>query len=104
MADELIGKKLLAIRAMTRQDCEQFGLEPWGYEGNVVLMFEGGTQLIAAQDFEGNGVGAFFGRKGTQCFTLVVQQPTELQKRLEELKKKSEEVTKANKRRRKKAS
>lgn len=73
---ELIGKKLLGIRPMLKFDCDRFGFEPYGFEGNVVLMFEGGAQMVASQDFEGNGPGALFYRKGEKVYTLVIQQET----------------------------
>lgn len=107
---ELIGKKLLGIRPLTEVDCRLFGFDPWGYEGGVVLMFEGGAQMVASQDFEGNGPGALFYRKGSKTFTLVYQQEPsdELKKRLDELAKKSAAIKKAPKKkakaRKKKAS
>ncbi len=80
---KLIGKKLLGIRPMTEIDCRMFGFEPWGFEGNVVLMFEGGAQMAASQDFEGNGPGALFYRQGGKVYTLVFQQePSDEVKRL----------------------
>lgn len=79
--NELIGKKLLAIRPMTELDCRLFGFPTYGYEGNAVLMFEGGVQLVASQDYEGNGPGAFFGRKGGKHFSIVFVQESVSRKR-----------------------
>jgi hypothetical protein len=96
---ELIGKKLLGIRPLTEIDCRLFGFDPWGYEGGVVLMFEGGAQMVASQDFEGNGPGALFYRKGRKTFTLVFQQePNEkMKKLLDGLEEKSAAIKKAPK-------
>ena len=93
---ELIGKKLLGIRPMLKFDCDRFGFAPYGFEGNVVLMFEGGAQMVASQDFEGNGPGALFYRKGEKIYTLVIQQEpsTYVKKRLEEVGKVLENLEK----------
>jgi hypothetical protein len=98
---ELIGKKLLGIRPMIKFDCDRFGFAPYGFEGNVVLMFEGGAHMVASQDFEGNGPGALFYRKGEKVYTLVIQQESvprrDVLKELEELEKKSHTITKTTK-------
>ena len=87
--DELLGQKLCAIQPMTKEMAEEFWPgASWGFEGNVVLVFENGTKLVASQDPEGNGPGCMFGHdiNGTH-FTLIIQTMT-LDERIEDKRKK----------------
>lgn len=70
--NNLLNKRLIRIEPLTKREAEKFWPgATWGYEGNVVLVFEGGARLVASQDPEGNGPGCMFGRDGKDMFTLV---------------------------------
>lgn len=58
--DDLIGKKVVAIRPMTSAEREDEG---WECHGEItVIVFDDGTTIFASQDEEGNGPGALFSR------------------------------------------
>lgn len=71
MNEDLIGKKLVAIRPMTQAEKDDEGWESGGEE-TAVLEFEDGTVLFASRDYEGNGPGAIFGKNAKgEGFTLM---------------------------------
>lgn len=71
MNDDLIGKKLVAIRPMTPIEKADEGWD-FGGEETAVLEFEDGTVLFASRDYEGNGPGAIFGKNAKgEGFTLM---------------------------------
>lgn len=57
---ELIGKKIMAIRPISKKELESEG---WGdrHSATCVIVLEGGTLLYPSQDDEGNGPGTLFG-------------------------------------------
>lgn len=55
----LVGKTVVGVRAMTREEMEEEG---WDYRGDcTVLIFSDGSRAYASEDPEGNGPGALFG-------------------------------------------
>ena len=75
--EHLLGKKLTAIRPLTKEKAEDFWPGAiWGYEDNVVLVFEDGTELVASRDAEGNGPGCLFGKDKDGHFTLMIRRKT----------------------------
>src|SRR5690606_5804435 len=56
IAAKLIGRKITAVRYMTKEECQGFD---W-YDSAVVLVLDNGVELIPSQDDEGNGPGAIF--------------------------------------------
>lgn len=71
MNEDLIGKKLVAIRPMTPIEKADEGWD-FGGEETAALGFEDGTVLFASRDYEGNGPGAIFGKNAKgEGFTLM---------------------------------
>ena len=59
MTDEIIGKKIVAMRLMTPIELEREG---WSGMGNTMcLVLEDGSILYSSGDSEGNHPGALFG-------------------------------------------
>ena len=52
----LVGKRVIAVNYMDSEVVESMG---W-YERTLVITFEDGTFIFAAQDDEGNGPGSLF--------------------------------------------
>jgi hypothetical protein len=61
MKDPIIGKKIIGIRDMTKQEMEDNGWDEYLRDRPSVLVLEDETILFASQDPEGNGPGALFG-------------------------------------------
>ena len=57
---ELIGRKIVAVRQMTKTEVE---FEGW-FRGTTIYELDDGTLIYPSQDDEGNDSGALFGRKG----------------------------------------
>ena len=69
MAD-IVGKKIVDIRPMTKQETKD---EYWEETMNgpaTVLVLDDGTLLYPSQDPEGNGPGAIFGKDKNGSFQL----------------------------------
>jgi len=59
MADEnVIGRKIVAIRQMSEKEKEAEG---WEDRGTTALVLDDGSVIYPSQDDEGNGSGALFG-------------------------------------------
>jgi hypothetical protein len=57
-ATEMIGKKIVQARYMTKKEAEEMG---W-YKRPIVLVFDDGSLFYPRQDDEGNDGGALFGQ------------------------------------------
>tara|TARA_Y100000401_G_scaffold108354_1_gene103550 strand:+ start:2724 stop:2942 length:219 start_codon:yes stop_codon:yes gene_type:complete len=70
---KIVGKKIDKIVPLSIEDCSS---ECWDYENEAtaVIVLENGIRLYASRDYEGNGPGALFGRKGDKVFTLEANQ------------------------------
>jgi hypothetical protein len=55
-AKELVGRKIVSVRYMSQQEIEA----SMGGRSGIVLVLDDGTELLPAQDDEGNGPGALF--------------------------------------------
>jgi len=69
--DGLVGKKVVAVRGMTNAEMRKEGWDT--SERATVIVFDDDTKVYASQDEEGNGPGAFFGRKGKETFVLLAR-------------------------------
>jgi hypothetical protein len=60
---ELIGRKIVEFRRMTKEEAEEEGWDDRGAHGGPipVLVLDDGTLLYPSQDEEGNGPGILFG-------------------------------------------
>ncbi len=73
MAD-LVGRKIVEVRAMTRAELSAQGWTVYPHHAEpVVLVLDDGTCLFPSQDEEGNGPGVIFGQDGQGSFTLMLQ-------------------------------
>lgn len=61
MKDHLIGKRLVDIRPMTKDEIDDQCWPDKFYNKPIALEFEDGTTIFAARDGEINGPGVFFG-------------------------------------------
>jgi len=59
MSDDIEGKKIVALRQMTKAELKREGWE--NEQGCMCLELEGGSILYPSRDEEGNGAGALFG-------------------------------------------
>ena len=57
--DNVLGQRIVAIRAMTPEEAEAEG---WDRSGATVIELESGALLYPSRDSEGNGPGEVFGR------------------------------------------
>jgi hypothetical protein len=64
----LVGRKIVAVRYLTRDEAEALG---WN-ERSVVLVLDNGAALYPSADDEGNGPGALFGNDGDKEITCPV--------------------------------
>lgn len=55
--DSVVGKKLLRVRPLTKNELNIFGWDEYDGESAIVMIFEGGHALIPARDPELNGAG-----------------------------------------------
>jgi len=56
-----VGRKIVAVRPMTKEEVEREGWDDW-YRSNVpVIVLDDGTTLFPSRDEEGNGPGEIFG-------------------------------------------
>lgn len=72
--NELIGKKIVKIRPMTRKEAEDNG---WDYplgSATSVIELEGGTVIIPSGDDEGNTAGTLFGSDKEGDFYIYSKQ------------------------------
>ena len=69
MDNQLIGKKIIKIREMTRREADAEGWD-LSHNGCRELELDNGIKLYASCDYEGNNPGALFCRKGDKCFTV----------------------------------
>ena len=69
----MVGSKIVAVEMMNDDDMAE---ECWddSNEASAVLVLDDGSRIYASQDYEGNGSGALFGRKGDKCFTVFVEE------------------------------
>ena len=65
MDNQLIGKKIIKIREMTRREADAEGWD-LSHNGCRVLELDNGIKLYASCDYEGNNPGAlfFYDKKG----------------------------------------
>ena len=54
--DQLLGKKIVKVRYLNKQELEEFGWE----ESCVAFQLDDGNWIFPSQDDEGNGAGALF--------------------------------------------
>lgn len=61
----LVGKKVVAVRPLTADECEAFYWHDGSKYGPVpfVVIFDDGTCIVPSQDPEGNGPGHLFVEK-----------------------------------------
>ncbi len=69
MEVEIIGKKVVKLRPMTKREMTAQGWE-YGRRSCVIIELEGGIKLYASRDEEGNGPGALFGTDKEGSFIL----------------------------------
>jgi fumarylacetoacetate (FAA) hydrolase family protein len=69
MEDNIIGKKIIDIRPMTKAEIEE---QYWqdDHEIGFALVLEGGTVLFPSRDYEGNGPGVLFGYNAMNHFAI----------------------------------
>jgi len=65
MDDDLIGKKIVSFRYMTKKELKREG---WDDYKGVVLVLDDGTLIYPSRDEEGNGPGELFGYKDGNTF------------------------------------
>jgi hypothetical protein len=58
----LLGKRIVALRKLTKQELDDEGWEPSSHNQCVALVLDDGTILFASKDEEGNGPGEIFTR------------------------------------------
>lgn len=56
VAAALVGKKIVSVRYLSKEECGELG---W-YSAAVVLQLDDGTIIYPSKDDEGNGAGALF--------------------------------------------
>ena len=57
---DLIGRKIMAIRPISKTELEVEGWEPYTHTATCVILLDNGTLLYPSQDDEGNGPGTLF--------------------------------------------
>lgn len=67
----LTGKRIVAVRRMTRKELAREGWHPPGWKMCVAIEVEGGIVLYASQDSEGNGPGTIYGCEGDVTFMVL---------------------------------
>jgi hypothetical protein len=67
---DLIGKKIMAIRPISKKELEAEGWEQYTHTATCVILLEGGTLLYPSQDDEGNGPGTLFGQDKGEHFIV----------------------------------
>lgn len=69
MDENIIGKKIINIRPMTRLEIEE---QYWQHdsESAFAVVLENGVVLFPSRDYEGNGPGVLFGYDGTNHFAI----------------------------------
>lgn len=67
----LVGKRITAVRPMTRKELAVEDWRPPRWKICVAIELEGGVVLYASQDSEGNGPGMLFGREGEITFVIL---------------------------------
>ncbi len=72
----LVGKKVTAVRSMTRKELQTEDWDPPHWKMCVAIELEGGVVLYASQDSEGNGPGTLFGCEGNRTFLLLPETAT----------------------------
>ncbi|MGE0252951.1 MAG: hypothetical protein AB7N54_00020 [Alphaproteobacteria bacterium] len=66
LPEPIVGRRIVAIRAMTPAELDAEG---WPNEAKVpALVLDDGTALYPSCDYEGNGPGALFGSSGKEGF------------------------------------
>lgn len=63
----LIGKKIVAIRELSAEECDREGWDI-GFKSIAVIELDDGTVVFPSRDGEGNGPGVLFGYKGKKGF------------------------------------
>ena len=66
---DIIGKRIKDIRKLTKRELEH---EYWQDSNHPAycIVLDDNTKLYPSMDYEGNGPGALFGRKGTKSFAI----------------------------------
>ncbi len=65
---EIEGQKIVKVRPLTKNERNDEG---WNYDDHVMCMIlENGVKLYPSKDYEGNGGGALFGKKGKDTFAI----------------------------------
>jgi len=67
---DVVGRKIVAVRAMTDDEWENEGWDKDRFNPGCVLVLDDGTCLYPSRDTEGNGPGAIFGSHGEYNFIL----------------------------------
>jgi len=67
---DLIGRKIVAVRPMTKKELE---VEGWDGGYNTVIVLDNGERLYPSQDEEGNGPGCIFGTNPITKESFIVQ-------------------------------
>lgn len=67
----MVGRKIVAVRPMTREELAREGWEPRCWQTCTAIEIEGGIVLYASQDSEGNGPGMLFGCEGDVTFVIL---------------------------------
>jgi hypothetical protein len=68
----LIGKKLVAILPLTKEEINNLAWYPAPYRKPYLLQFEDGSYILPVSDAEGNDAGELFGFKGKGEYILTV--------------------------------
>ena len=58
--DILVGRKIVNVQYLSKQDCENMGWD----ESGIALILDNGDTVIVQQDDEGNGPGSLFLLRG----------------------------------------
>jgi hypothetical protein len=66
--NELIGRRLVCIRPMTKLERSREGWDPESHSASSVLVFDNDMAIYASSDDEGNEAGTLFGNDGKQDF------------------------------------
>ncbi len=69
LLNELIGKKIVRLRPMTKNEREDEGWENH-HSATSVIELEGGILIYPSSDDEGNGAGTLFGKDGKERFYI----------------------------------
>ena len=67
----MIGRKIVDVQMLNDEDLK---IEFWESvrEPSAVLILDDGSRIYASRDYEGNGSGALFGRKGKDTFAICI--------------------------------